>query len=136
MKKKLKAIALLILLTGCNSTKNVDQKRYVEEFKYRYFQQCVKKGFNNSKEITTLFEIDKSGYSEPILTDHSYDLINNLSDIAYEKMKADSLNSIGRRAEGSAGKRVFYLTLNEFKSKWLDSIAKAEYRKKEYYKPK
>lgn len=136
MKTVFAIVFVQIIITSCSSLKQEDERQYVEEFKYRYFQQCIKKGFNNSTEINTLFEIDKSGYSEPILSDHSYDLINNLSDISYAKMKADSLNSIGRRAEGSAGKRVFYPTLNEFKSKWLDSIAKAEYRKKGYYKPK
>ena len=119
---------MFIFLTfGCTVHRKDVKNNYVTEFKYRYFQESLKKGFNNNVEIIKLFEIDHSGYTEPILSDESYNLINKLARKANEIMVQDSLRFIGRRAQGGIGKRVFSKCLSDFNSKWLDSIAKDEY---------
>ena len=44
-------------------------------------------------------------------------------------MRQESINSIGRRAEGSEGKLVLTKCLKDFNSKWLNSIAKIQFKK-------
>ncbi len=118
------------MLLSCSVTKEekVLKKIYIKEFKYRYFASCVKNGFDNSKEVQTLFEVDNSGYGEPILGD-KYLLIDSIAKITAKKIKLDSVNSIGKIAEGVQGKKVFSTCLCEYNSNWLDSIAKNEYKK-------
>ena len=118
------------MLLSCSATKERKEikKIYINEFKFRYFTSCIKNGFNNSKEVQTLFEVDNSGYSEPILGD-KYLFIDSITKITVKKIKLDSLNSIWKKAEGTQGKKVFSTCLCEYNSNWLDSIAKSEYKK-------
>lgn len=128
--KKITYLLCLLFLFSCSTIRNSKKNKdiYIEEFKFTYFAGCLNHGFDNSKEIKKLFEIDKSGSGELILGD-KYLLIDSLTRVTAKKIKLDSLNSIGRVAEGSEGKHVFSECLCKFNSKWLDSIAKSEYRK-------
>lgn len=129
MKSTLIVFSFLMLLS-CSATKEEKElkKIYITEFKFRYFASCIKNGFDNSKEAQTLFEVDNSGYAEPILGD-KYLFIDSIAKITAKKIKLDSLNSIGKKAEGVKGKKVFSTCLCEYNSNWLDSIAKSEYKK-------
>ena len=129
MKSKLLVFSFLLFLS-CSATKEEKQlkKIYINEFKYRYFASCIRNGFNNSREVQSLFEIDNSGYGEPILGD-KYLLIDSIAKNAVKKIKLDSINSTGKMAEGAQGKKVFSTCLYDYNSNWLDSIAKSEYKK-------
>lgn len=63
------------------------------------------------------------------MSDESYKIIDSLSNIASYNMRQESINSIGRRAEGSEGKLVLTKCLKDFNSKWLNSIAKIQFKK-------
>ena len=127
--KKISAL-LVFIFFGCSfkDNKTTIKSIYIEEFKIAYFRSCLKYSFNNSKEINNLLHIDRSGYGEPILG-NGYFLIDSLSKIALKKIQQDSIQSLGRVAEGSQGKKVFSNCLKGYNSKWLDSIANAEYKK-------
>jgi|694.fasta_scaffold35941_4 hypothetical protein len=128
--------ALSIIQIGCVSPKsnyiNRDFKEtYLYSFKMTYFKQLLFIGFNRTNEIQTLLVQDRSGYGEPILTQQDISLIDSLVRIDNVKMSQDSILSIGTRSEGIQGKRVFDYSITKFNSKWLDSLAKAQYK---YYK--
>ncbi|AWA31164.1 hypothetical protein HYN48_14270 [Flavobacterium magnum] len=97
---------------------------YIQEFKTVYFKSLLRKGFNNSKGYNDAVKIDNSHFVEPILSSEDYKYIDSLTTIGNKFMATDSLESFGRRAEGAAGKRVFYYALEKYNSKWLDSICK------------
>ncbi|TRX29907.1 hypothetical protein FNW52_20470 [Flavobacterium sp. ZT3R18] len=128
--KNITYLLCVLFLFSCSTIRNSkkDKDIYIEEFKFAYFAACLNHGFDNSKEIKKLFEIDKSGYGELILGE-KYFFVDSLARITAKKIKLDSLNSIGRKAEGSDGKHVFSECLCTYNSKWLDSIAKSENRK-------
>ena len=123
---------ILTFLISCAVKRNENsfKKVYINEFKFFYFRNCLKNGFNNSVEINKLLIFDKSGYGEYILG-NGYVMIDSLTKINEQKMKLDSLNSIGRVAEGTEGKKVLSTCLCNYNSKWLDSIAKSEFKKME-----
>ena len=106
---------LLITVTGlhCKSTnKSTSQKAicnsiYIDQFKLAYLRQVLVKGFNNSKAVQELIDLDHSGFTEPILTKDGLQLIDSLTTIDGIKMKIDSINRIGRVAEGAEGKTPF-----------------------------
>lgn len=100
---------------------------YIDQFKLTYFRQILSKGYNNSKAIQEIISSDHSGFTEPILTEDDYKLIDSLTTIDNEKMKIDSTEG-NRRAEGAQGKRPLGFILNGLNSKWLDSIAKKRYK--------
>nr|WP_315175382.1 hypothetical protein [uncultured Flavobacterium sp.] len=129
--KKLITIFYIFIVFSCSTTRTTQENKniYIDEFKLKYFAGCLKHGFDNSNEIRKLLEIDKSGYGELILGE-KYFFIDSLARITAKKIKLDSLNSIGRKAEGSAGKHVFSECLCNYNSKWLDSIAKSENTKR------
>ena len=118
-------------LFSCSTIRNSAKEEdiYIKEFKFAYFAGCLKHGFDNSNEIRKLLEIDKSGYGELILGE-KYFFIDSLARITAKKIKLDSLNSIGKVAEGTEGKQVFSECLCNYNSKWLDSIAKSENTKR------
>ncbi|RYG49917.1 MAG: hypothetical protein EOO01_11850 [Chitinophagaceae bacterium] len=86
----------------------------------------LKKGFNNSPEYLKAVALDNSHFTEPLLSEESYNLIEKYTTQDNDLMTKDSLESFGRRAEGGEGKQVFYFALEKYNSKWLDSIAKVQ----------
>lgn len=121
-----------IVTAGCFAQKRPQSEKeiYIEEFKFRYYEGCLKYGFNNSAEINKLLSEDKSGFSELILGE-GYLVIDSLARVAGIKIQTDSANSIGKRAEGAQGKRVFSTCLSSYESKWLDSLARNAYKKQQ-----
>lgn len=96
---------------------------YVNSFKMTYFKKMLLSGFDNSREINTIMELDHSGYSEIVLSMEDYKFIDSIVSLDRAKLTADSLASIGRVAEGAGGKRVFDLVLNKYQSRWLNDVA-------------
>jgi hypothetical protein len=126
---------LLIILTSCSSklgTTKFDKQMeevYLDEFKITYFKSLLRKGFNNAKGYDDAVKIDRSHFAEPLLTQDDYILIDSLTTVGNKIMTKDSIESFGRRAEGAEGKQVFYYVLDQYNSKWLDSIAHKRLKK-------
>ena len=78
--------------------------------------------------MKNILVIDRSGYGEPILSIQDIQFIDSLANIDNNTMVQDSLNRIGRVAEGAQGKPVFAYAMYKYQSKWLDSLAKARYK--------
>ena len=147
MKKNIFFISSLLLLTSliglnCKSIHNSKSQKvmyksiYIDQFRLTYFRKILIKSFNNSNAIREIYSIDHSGFTEPILTESDYAIIDSLTTIDNEKLKLDSANG-NRRAEGSQGKRPFGYIIEIINSKWLDSIANKRYKNsgvKEMYK--
>ncbi len=106
---------------------------YMDQFKLTYFRQALKKGYNNSSAIREIISLDHSGFTEQILTEDDYKLIDSLMTVDNNAMKIDSING-GRRAEGAQGKRPLGFILGRLGSKWLDSIADSRCKKSEVQK--
>jgi len=126
-------IVLFASLVGlqCKSTRNstaMYKAIYVEQFKLIYFRQILTKSYNNSKAIQEIISSDHSGFTEPILTEDDYKLIDSLSTVDNQRMQIDSTQSIGRVAEGAEGKHTLGFILGKLQSKWLDSIANKRYK--------
>ena len=116
-------------MTSERSTENRTLKStYISQFKLIYLRQLLKAGFNNSKAINEIINVDRSGFTEAILDEVDYVLIDSLVQIDNQKLIADSVTRIHRVAEGAEGKHIFELLLNKFQSKWLDSIAQQQYK--------
>ncbi len=133
---------IILVCTQCQSTKRTRFLRkeyksiYINQFKLTYFQQLLIKGYNNSNAIQEIIKSDHSGFTEIILTEDDYKLIDSLTTVDNQQMIVDSTNG-KRRAEGAQGKRPLGFILNKLDSKWLDSIANKRYKnsglKKEQY---
>lgn len=125
-------ILLLILsLIGCRTAKENRQLKeiYVREFKTTYFKNLLRKGFNNMKGYNEAVSIDISRFAEPILSQEDFQYIDSLTTIGNQFMVADSVQSIGMRAEGAEGKQIYYYALEKYNSKWLDSICNQRLKK-------
>ena len=57
---------------------------YIDQFKLTYFRQILSKGYNNSKAIQEIISSDHSGFTEPILTEDDYKLIDSLTTVDNE----------------------------------------------------
>jgi DNA primase len=97
---------------------------YVYDFKMIYFKKMLLAGFGNNNEIRSIVSADHSGFAEIILTMQDYQFIDSIVAVDKAKIIADSAASIGRRAEGAEGKRVFDRVLSRYASKWLNDVAK------------
>lgn len=98
---------------------------YAESFKNAYMSSCLEIGFNNMQEIKKLLFLDKSFHiGEPILEENDVKIIDSLVMERQLKIKQDSINSIGRVAEGAEGKKVLKPCFCDYKSQWLDKLAK------------
>lgn len=139
MKTKYTLMYFIVLFTSllglqCKSTHDLTSQRemykaiYINQFKLAYFRQILTKSYNNSKAIQEIISSDHSGFTEPILTESDYKLIDSLTTADNEKMKIDSTNG-NRRAEGAQGKRPLGFVLDRLNSDWLDSIANSRYKK-------
>ena len=136
-------ILLLAFVAGlhCKSTHSAASQKemyksiYIDQFKLTYFRQTLLKGYNNSIAIQEIISSDHSGFTEPVLTEDDYKIIDSLTTVGNQKMKIDSTEG-NRRAEGAQGKRPLRFVLDKFNSKWLDNIANERYKiagNKEYY---
>ena len=131
-------IYTLVLLASfiglqCRSTHNSTTQKamykniYIDQFKLTYFRQILIKGYNNSEAIQEIISSDHSGFTEQILKEEDYTLIDSLTTVDNEKLKIDSTQG-NRRAEGAQGKRPLGLILDRLNSKWLDSLATKRYK--------
>lgn len=131
MKKLLFVAVIISLISSCKppgqfsrSERKEMKEVYVQSFKMTYLKKMLLSGFRNSKEIKTVLNEDHSSFSEIVLTMDDYVFIDSIVAIDTETVIADSTYSIGLRAEGAAGKRVFAFALNRYQSKWLNDVAK------------
>lgn len=99
----------------------------MDEFKLRYFEACLEKGFDN-EQIHYLNGLDKSGMSERILALDNYVFIDSLAFKTTRDVEKVSSMAGGQIAEGSEGKHVYSECLSNYQSKWLDKLAKKKYR--------
>lgn len=134
MRNYLITLLSCLLIIACKSQQetrlyNVQIKdSYLYTFKITYFKQLLIKGFNNNDAIRSIVNSDRSGFGEPILTLRDVVLIDSLTKIDSAVMVSDSIKTIGRVAEGAQGKHVFSFALYKFQSRWLDSLAKSQYK--------
>ena len=118
----------------CKSTQTSKSEKamyrsiYIDQFKLTYFRQLLIKGYNNSKAIQEIIKADHSGFTEHLLTIDDYRIIDSLTSVDNQKIKADSISRIGRVAEGAAGNHTLGYILNKLESKWLDSMANKRYK--------
>lgn len=97
---------------------------YVNQFKLTYFRLLLSKSYNNSNSVRDIISNDHSGFTEPILTDIDFKLIDSLTTIDNQRLITDS--SEGHlRAEGAQGKRPLGFIMDILTSKWLDSLSKS-----------
>ena len=128
-------IFLLASLLGlqCKSTLHSTAQKasyksiYIDQFKLTYFKKILIKSYNNSKAIQEIIHADHSGFTEPLLTEDDYKLIDSLTTADNENLKIDSTEG-NRRAEGAQGKRPLGFILDRFKTQEIDRIAKKRYK--------
>lgn len=129
MKRLMIMVVTAILYVSCNpaqysrSEKRQMKETYVYSFKATYFRKMLLAGFWNSPEIQTILKEDHSYYGETILSMQDFQFIDSIVAVDKARMIADSAASIGRVAEGAAGKRVFDCVLTRYQSKWLNDVA-------------
>ena len=136
MKAKNTSFCLTLFLTlfilGCGTTNNHPSQKamykdiYIDQFKLTYFRHFLLKSYNNSTAVREIIELDHSGFTESILTQADYKLIDSLTTADNEKLKADSAEG-DNRAEGAQGKRPLGYVLDKVQSKGLDSLARKRY---------
>ncbi len=130
MKSIIPAGIIVCLITSCkpsqfsHSERNKMKEIYVHSFKMMYFKKMLLAGFRNSNEVKSILNEDHSNFSEIILTMDDYAFIDSIVVTDQAKVITDSAYSIGKRAEGAVGKRVFNFALNRYESKWLNDVAK------------
>jgi hypothetical protein len=104
------------------------KKTYLMQFKLVYTRKLLQEGFNNSISINNILDTDPRGFTERILSDADYHLIDSLVYRDNQIMMADSTNRIGMVAEGAEGKHVIGYLISKFEHKWIDSLAKVRYK--------
>lgn len=121
--------AISLISTSCESTHRTSSLKvqykeiYLDQFKLTYFRQLLSKSYNNSKAVREIINGDNSGFTEQILTEEDYKLIDSLTTIDNQRLIADSTEG-HRRAEGAQGKRPLGYIIDKLTNKWLDSLAK------------
>jgi hypothetical protein len=126
-------MVLIIVFSSCKSTQAWTNKKemkgiYIPNFKLIYIKKLLIAGYNNTNEIKSIVFADHSGFSESILSREDYDLIDSLVKIDNQTMILDSINRIGRIAEGAEGKHVFGYALNKYQSNWLGRLSKERFK--------
>lgn len=127
-------IITLVILLSCKSTwqsTNNDRYKeaYIKGYKIQYFRSLILKGFNESEEIKKILKKDASkGMADVQIPIVELNLIDSLTVEDNMQMVKDSISSY-KRAEGAQGKYIFSFALNKYESKWLDSLAKAVYKR-------
>jgi hypothetical protein len=126
-------LSFSVLYLGCKphyqSSKSQFKEIYVNQFKLIYAKQLLRKSYNNSVPINTVLKDDRSGYVEPILTDEDYKYIDSITTVEANKIKIDSIESIGRVAEGAEGKHVLGFLIQRLESTELNRIVKRRCKK-------
>lgn len=124
---------LLIILSITSSCENTlrsqaqntqYQEIYLDQFKLTYFKQLLKKSYNNSNTILEIIGNDHSGFTEPVLSEQDFKIIDSLTTLDNQRLIADSSES-HLRVEGAQGKRPLGFIMDRLTSKWLDSLAKS-----------
>lgn len=122
-------LTILTITISCENTSRTQtlnkqyKEVYLNQFKLVYFRQLLKKSYNNSNAIREIIGDDHSGFTEPILTEQDYTIIDSLTTFDNQRLIADSTES-HLRAEGAQGKRPLGFIMDKLTSKWLDSLAK------------
>jgi len=122
-------LSTLLMTISCESSHRTQSLKaqykeiYLDQFKLTYFRQLLKKSYNNSNAIREVIQDDNSGFTEPILSEEDYKLIDSLTTIDNQRLISDSTDG-HRRAEGAQGKRPLGYIMDKLSSKWLDSLAK------------
>ena len=119
------AILFLSCKTHYQSFRSQFNEIYVNQFKLTYTKQLLKKSYNNSAQINSVLTEDRSGFTEPILTDEDYRFIDSITTIEANKIKIDSTESIGRVAEGGEGKHVLAFLIQRLESTNLNRTIKS-----------
>jgi len=121
--------SISITYSACDTTRRTHSLKaqyknvYIDQFKLTYLRKLMLKGYNNSTAVREIISTDHSGFTEPILTEEDYHLIDSLTTVDNQHLIADSIDG-SRRAEGSQGKRPLGYIMDKLASKWLDSLAK------------
>ncbi len=127
-------LTILAITISCENTHRTQtlntqyEEVYLNQFKLVYFRQLLKKSYNNSNAIREIIDDDHSGFTEPILTEQDYTIIDSLTTLDNQRLIADSSES-HLRAEGAQGKRPLGFIMYKLTSKWLDSLAKHRLKK-------
>ena len=122
-------LASVLLIASCESSRRARSMKvqykttYINQFKLLYFRQLLAKSYNHSNAVQEMISTDHSAFTEPILTDEDFTLIDSFTTIDNQYLVADSAEG-HRRAEGSKGKRPLGYIMEKLNSKWLDSLAK------------
>ncbi|UKB77933.1 hypothetical protein [Chryseobacterium sp. MEBOG07] len=128
----MKKIAILIsgyFLVSCTVNKSsFKEELTVQHFKDRTLQKCLLKGYENKDLVNRIYDIDKTLY-DPVAIALFDDEIDAVLASKINKMKKDSLESIGKISEAKAGKIVFGNCLSFYKSKELDRFATKQINK-------
>ena len=106
----------------------VYKKVYTDEFKLTYFRKLLAAGFNQSPAIRDVISSDRSGFTEPVLSQGDIQVIDSLITADSLYMNADSVSRIGYVAEGSAGKHIFGFIINKLTNRFIDSVANKRYK--------
>ncbi len=120
---------VLFISNSCSSTRMsrslTKQYRhiYIEQFKLTYFRQLLIKSFNNSSAVREIINSDYSGFTEPILTQEDFKIIDSLTTLDNSYLKTDSIAGVNR-AEGAHGKRPLAFIMQKLTDKSLDRLAK------------
>jgi hypothetical protein len=129
---KFSILLFSILFVGCKphyqSFRSQFKEIYENQFKLTYTKQLLKKSYNNSIHINSILTEDRSGFTEPILTQEDYRFIDSITTIEVNKIKIDSTESIGRVAEGGEGKHIISFLINRIESGDLNKIIKSRCR--------
>ena len=122
-------LTTLFITVSCESTRRTQSLKaqykdiYLDQFKLTYFKKLLIKSYNNSNAVREIINADHSGFTEPILTEDDYKLIDSLTTLDNQLLLADSTEG-HRRAEGAQGKRPLGYIMGKLKSKSLDSLAR------------
>ncbi len=122
-------IILTIIFSSCATQKDVRNKLlFAKDYKKVYFRNCLRHGYNNSKSVKKILEEDFSIYSDYAQGTRNYRIIDSLAAIAGKKIKKDSIEFFN--IWQVKGKMVLAKCLNDYTSKWLDSMAKTAHNLK------
>ena len=121
-------LCLALIISSCRTPGIADKKSqwksiYIEQFKLTYLRSILAKSYNRSQAIQEIISLDNSGFTEPVLTENDYKLIDSLTTADNETMKIDSTEG-NRRAEGAQGKRPLQFIMKTFNDKSLEELAK------------
>ena len=108
--------------TSPTSDSDENDDIYLNQFKLTYFRQLLTKSYNNSTSVQEIISGDHSGFTEPLLTEDDYKLIDSLTAIDNQHLILDSTQG-RQRAEGAQGKRPLGYIMEKLTGKWLDSLA-------------